>query len=238
MVRVLAIADEESPRLWAGQAREMAPDLVVAAGDLSWGYLEHVASCVDAPLVFVPGNHDPALSRRRLHRSGLHVSAGLPVPDPRPHGAINADGAVIEAAGLRIAGLGGCVRYRPGPHQYTQAEFARKADRLARVARRHLRKRAREEGAGIDILLTHAPPRHCGDEEDAPHHGIEALRPLIEQLAPRLLVHGHIHPYGQRRPDRQVGRTTIRNVIPYKLFDLDVEPTNGQPTAGETHRAH
>lgn len=237
MVRILCIADEESPRLWAGHARELRPDLVLAAGDLPWGYLEHIASCVDAPLLFVPGNHDPAVARGRLHRSGMHVHAGLPVPDPRPHGGINADGRVVEAAGLRIAGLGGCVRYRPGPNQYSQAEFTRKASRLARLARRH-RKRSRRAGGaatspGIDILLTHAPPRHCGDEEDAPHHGIEALHPLIEQLTPRLLVHGHIHPYGQRRPDRQVGGTTIRNVVPYKVFDLPVATPTAQFTAGD-----
>ncbi|MDO5711365.1 MAG: metallophosphoesterase [Micrococcales bacterium] len=207
----------------------MAPDLVVAAGDLPWGYLEHVASCVDAPLVFVPGNHDPLVARPRLHRSGMHFYAGLPVPDPRPHGGVNADGAILEVAGLRIAGLGGCVRYRPGPNQYTQAEFDKRAKRVARLAKRHLRKRP-AIGAVLDILLTHAPPRHCGDEEDAPHHGIEALHPLIEQLRPRLLVHGHIHPYGQPRPDRQVGGTTIRNVVPYKVFDLPA----GQTHAGET----
>lgn len=237
MVRILCIADEESPRLWAGHARELRPDLVLAAGDLPWGYLEHIASCVDAPLLFVPGNHDPAVARGRLHRSGMHVHAGLPVPDPRPHGGINADGRVVEAAGLRIAGLGGCVRYRPGPNQYSQAEFTRKASRLARLARRHLKRSRRAGGTatspGIDILLTHAPPRHCGDEEDAPHHGIEALHPLIEQLTPRLLVHGHIHPYGQRRPDRQVGGTTIRNVVPYKVFDLPVATPTAQFTAGD-----
>ena len=237
MVKILCIADEENPRLWAGHAREIAPDLVLAAGDLPWGYLEHVASCVDAPLVFVPGNHDPAVVRSRLHRSGMHFHAGLPVADPRPHGGINADGSVIEVAGLVIAGLGGCVRYRPGPNQYSQAEFTRKSARLARAARRTVKKRTRQGLPGIDILLTHAPPRHCGDEEDAPHHGIEALHPLIEQLTPRLLVHGHIHPYGQRRPDRQVGGTTIRNVVPTKVFDLPGASPTGL-TAGETHHAH
>ena len=67
----------------------------------------------------------------------LVLSAGdLPCESPRPHGAVNADGLVVEAAGLRIAGLGGCVRYRPGPHQYTQREYDGRAHRLVRRARR------------------------------------------------------------------------------------------------------
>ena len=43
---------------------------------------------------------------------------------------------------------------------------------------------------------------------------------MLERLAPRWHLHGHIHPYGQPRPDRVVGATTIRNVIPYRLFEI------------------
>lgn len=221
MVRVLAVADEPSERLWSSRVRELRPDLVLAAGDLPWDYLEFIASMGDAPLVFVPGNHDPALPRSVAHACGLHLRGGFPVPDPRPHGGVDADGRVVDVAGLRIAGLGGCVRYRTGPHQYTQTEFRRRAGRLARLVERH--RPARPER--LDILLTHAPPRHCGDDDDPPHHGIEALRGLIDRLAPRLHVHGHIHPYGRPRPDRTLGSTTVRNVIPYAIFDLPLPAT-------------
>ncbi len=218
MVKILAVSDEESDRLSAAQARRIAPDLVLAAGDLPWSYLEFIASCVDAPLVFVPGNHDPQVMPTIESRCGLHLQAGMPVNAPRPHGCLNADCQVLDVAGLRIAGLGGSVRYRPGPNQYTQREFGKRAKHVARATRRH----ARRNGGSptVDILLTHAPPRHCGDEDDPPHHGVEALHPLIEQLQPRLVVHGHIHPYGQQRPDRQIEQTTIRNVVPFKVFDL------------------
>ena len=37
-----------------------------------------------------------------------------------PSGLVNLDGRVRTIGGLRIAGLGGCVRYNDGPHQYTQ----------------------------------------------------------------------------------------------------------------------
>ena len=65
MVRVLVIADEEAPNLHYQALRDLAPDLVLSAGDLSWDYVQYVASCVDAPVVFVPGDHDPDLERAR-----------------------------------------------------------------------------------------------------------------------------------------------------------------------------
>lgn len=212
MVRVLAIADEEFPGLQPERIRALDVDLVVSAGDLPWHYLEYVAGAADAPLVFVPGNHDPEVPRGRLAKSGVWMCDGRIGDDPRPLGGLSADDKVVEATGLRIAGLGGCVRYRPGPNQYTQREFVRRARRLARASRRT---------PAIDILLTHAPPAGLGDEEDAPHHGIVALHDLLDTLQPTFHLHGHIHPHGHPKPDRQRGPTTIANVIPYRVIEIE-----------------
>ena len=192
MVRVLAVADEEVPAM-ESRVRDLRVDLVLAAGDLPWDYLESLVSLVDAPAAFVPGNHDP--------RTG--VGKG-------PRGLINLDGQVRSIAGLRIAGLGGCVRYNDGPHQYTQKEYDRRARRLIKDAREP-----------VDILLTHAPPLGLGDEPDPPHLGISALHGVIETLSPTWHLHGHIHPYGMHKPDRQLGATTIRNVIPWQLIEIE-----------------
>ena len=70
MVRVRAVADEVSDALWGPRAAALAPDLVLAAGDLPWDYLEFLASATDVPVVFVPGNHDPLVPHTRAHRSG------------------------------------------------------------------------------------------------------------------------------------------------------------------------
>jgi 3',5'-cyclic AMP phosphodiesterase CpdA len=221
MVRVLVIADEEAPNLRVQTIRDLAPDLVLAAGDLPWHYLEYVGSCVDAPMVFVPGNHDLAISRARKNRNGTYTSDGLPCDGPRPHGAANADEQVVHAAGLRIAGLGGCVRYKPGPHQYTQAEYERRARRLLRRAKR---------SGPVDVLLTHAPPFGLGDGDDKPHEGIQALHAVLGRLEPSWHLHGHIHPYGQKMPDRVVGPTTIRNVIPWRMVEIEPKaPETGAP---------
>ncbi len=221
MVRVLVVADEEAPDLPVRTLRDLSPDLVLAAGDLRWEYLEFVASSVDAPMVFVPGNHDPAIQPARWGSSGEYDADGVALGDPRPHGATSADQRVLEVAGLRIAGLGGCVRYKVGPHQYTQRQYDGRARRLLRRARR---------SGPVDILLTHAPPYGLGDGEDRPHEGIKALHTVIDRLEPTWHLHGHVHPYGQVLPDRHVGSTTIRNVIPWKI--LEVTPRTSPARAG------
>ncbi len=83
-----------------------------------------------------------------------------------------------------------------------------------------MRRERRVPGHGVDILLTHAPPLGLGDDDDRPHLGIEALHGVIESFQPTWHLHGHIHPYGQVKADRQVGRTTIRNVIPWQLIEI------------------
>jgi hypothetical protein len=211
MVNVLVIADEVAPHLREHTLRDLAPDLVLAAGDLPWDYLEWVASTVEVPMVFVPGNHDPEITSRRSGLFSEWTEPGALCEYPRPHGVMNADERVVEAAGLRIAGLGGCVRYNRGPHQYTQRQYAGRAKRLLRTAR---------SGGPVDVLLTHAPPKGLGDAEDGPHVGIEALHGVIERLEPTWHLHGHIHPYGLTMPDRHVGPTTIRNVIPWRVLDI------------------
>ncbi len=205
MVQVLVIADEIASNLSESTLHDLAPELVLSAGDLPWDYVEWVAATVDCPLVFVPGNHDPECGPGR---------------SDCPAGTINADQQVVSAAGLTIAGLGGCVRYNSGPHQYTQRQYAARCSRLLRRAKR---------ADQVDVLLTHAPPLDLGDGEDGPHRGIEGLHRVLAKLEPTWHLHGHIHPYGRRLPDRQVGPTTLRNVIPWTV--LDITPKNARVAA-------
>lgn len=116
MVCVLAVSDEVDEGLYADLSPVRAAQVILACGDLPFEYLGYLMNGLDVPLVFVPGNHDPDLSGYRQTRAGLVLRAGLPARQPWPPGAINADGAIVEAAGLRVAGLGGCRRYAPGPN--------------------------------------------------------------------------------------------------------------------------
>lgn len=214
MVRALAVSDEEIAALPHDAAR-LGVDVVVAAGDLPYRYLAELADRTDRPGVLVPGNHDPDISGY-AQRAGLWTRAGQPCDWPGPPGFIDADGTVVDVAGLRFAGLGGSVRYNTGPNQWTERRQERRARRLVRVARR----RTRRDGRAVDVLLTHAPPRHCGDRDDGPHHGFECLHDVVSALRPRLLIHGHIHPYGEAVPDRLLGDTRVVNVVGCKVLEL------------------
>jgi calcineurin-like phosphoesterase family protein len=224
-VRVLAVSDEVDDAIAADPGPVRGADLIVACGDLPFEYLGSLMNALDIPLVFIPGNHDPDLSGYRSSRAGLTLRAGMPVRAPWPDGAVNADGHVVDAAGLRLAGLGGCLRYRDGPNQYTDRQQARRALALRAAARW----RRQRDGRGVDVLLTHAPPRGVGDGDDPPHRGFTALRSLTAALRPSALLHGHVHPvraYGAQAESGRIGRTVVCNVTGWHLFEI--EPGTGE----------
>jgi predicted phosphodiesterase len=209
--KLLTVSDEIVESLWTERVAERfgSVDLVLAAGDLPFDYLDFLASALDRPLVFVPGNHDADLSAYSRRR-GMWLAAGFPARYPGPRGAVNADGRVVEVAGLRIAGLGGSIRYNEGPNQWTERQQSRRAARLVRAAR----------GRPVDVLLTHSPPLGVGDRDDPPHRGFACLHTVVERLQPTVLVHGHIHPYGQPVPDRSMGETRVLNTVGYRILDV------------------
>lgn len=168
-MRILAIADEPSQRLWGDLCREALSgvDLILSAGDLPAKYLSFLTCFTSAPIVYVPGNHDDRYAK-----------------EP-PEGCLCADGKVVSVKGVRILGLGGSIRYRPdGVHMYTEKEMASRIGSL----RRQLR-----AAGGFDILLTHAPIRGFGDQEDFAHRGFECFGPLLDAWRPAVMVHGHVH---------------------------------------------
>ncbi len=55
---------------------------------------------------------------------------------------------------------------------------------------------------------------------DPAHTGFACLRPLVERLRVPLLLHGHVHPYGENTPDLCVGSTVVRNVVGRHVFDV------------------
>lgn len=217
MVRVLAVSDEIDEGLCANLSLASDAELILACGDLPFDYLEYLMNALDVPLVFVPGNHDPDLSGYRISRAGLTLRAGLPARAPWPDGAVCAEGRIVDVAGLRIAGLGGCRRYRGGPNQYSDNQQSRRARALSRRARwRRMR-----DGRRVDVLLTHAPPRGVGDGDDPVHQGFTALNRLAARLQPALLLHGHVAPCEVASPDRRLGRTTVCNVAGRHLIDIE-----------------
>jgi Icc-related predicted phosphoesterase len=118
--------------------------------------------------------------------------------------------------GLRIGGLGGSIRYKPGPNQYTQAQMRRRALALEIRLRLKMVRRSRK----LDVLLTHAPPFGGGPPADPTHVGFAAFNRIFKVLDPTLHVHGHVHLYGRTQPERRVGNTRVINAVPSRLIEL------------------
>lgn len=231
MVRILAIADEVDESLGPETLRALRPNLIVSCGDLPFDYLEYLVTLANVPLLYVPGNHDPRVMRPTAPalpspflgvQSALYSTSTVPGHDlwdegrrAGPAGCVSIDSRVMQVEGLRVAGLGGSHRYSDGPNQYTQGQMRSRALRLA------LRARLRHPTAGIDVLVTHAPPFGLGDEPDRCHQGFASFHPLVERVSPKLLVHGHVHPYGEIRSDRVIGSTRVVNAIPRRLLELE-----------------
>lgn len=208
-MRILAISDEPSPRLWGDQCREALSgvDLILSAGDLPSKYLSFLTCFTNAPIVYVPGNHDDRYEK-----------------EP-PEGCLCADGKIVCVKGIRILGLGGSIRYRPDAvHMYTEKEM------VARVA--SLRRKLRATG-GFDILLTHSPIRGFGDQDDMAHRGFECFGPLLDRWRPAVMVHGHVHQaYAGshfRREQEYAGVPVINASTAYE-FDLPDTPDPKEPT--------
>ena len=213
MTRILAIADEVDEAIYADKLTRLRPDVVVSCGDLPFDYLEYIVGRLDVPLVYVLGNHDPEL--RSTVPTWTPVRTETPMLGPQ--GCDNADGHVVSAMGLRIAGSGGSMRYRPGgPHQYSDAEMRWRALTLEVRIKLNPSPAARS----VDVLITHAPPLGWGARDDLAHRGFASFVRLVRVLKPKVLIHGHVHPYGRSEPQRALGNTQIINAVPLKLVEI------------------
>lgn len=210
--KVLVVADEADSIPGTTALQKIAPDLVLSCGDLPFDCLESIVDACNVPLLYVPGNHDPALKGFSGSLTSPPFLTASSADAPGPRGCVNVDGRVEHAAGLRVAGLGGSPRYRAGPNQYTQRQMRLRSLSLE-VRERAWRRRP-------DILLTHAPPLGVGDDDDPAHVGFAAFHRLVRTLRPRLHVHGHVHPHGPGRPDRRLGDTCVVNAVGHRLLSV------------------
>lgn len=170
-------------------------DLILSCGDLSRPYLEFLATLAHCPVLYVHGNHDDSFDQRP------------------PEGCFCVEDQIYVHEGVRILGLGGSFRYRPGSHMFTEQQMRRRIAFLKLKLWRH---------KGFDILLTHAPARHINDLETVPHRGFECFVTLLDKYEPRYFVHGHVHRnYGLNIPQKTVrGETTIINACEYCVFEF------------------
>jgi len=208
-LKILAVSDEEVERLYAlaSNGHFQGIDLILSCGDLPYAYLGYLMDVLKVPLFYVPGNHDPQYS---------HSIA------TRIEGAKNLDMGTARSHNLLLAGLGGCIRYRPdGINQYTQTEmFLRAARLLPQLLFNRIR-----YGRALDILITHSPPFGIHDEDTSAHRGLKAINWILSLAKPRYHLHGHTHIYRRNLAisDTQAGPTRIINVHPYKVIEVSDE---------------
>ncbi|MBQ9065614.1 MAG: metallophosphoesterase family protein [Blautia sp.] len=207
-MKILAVADEEEKILWDYYDPEKTKDvdLIISCGDLSPHYLEFLESMINVPLLYVHGNHD-----------------GVYEKTP-PLGCTCIEDRVFDYYGLRMLGLGGSIRYKPGPCMYSESEMDRRINRMKRKI--NLRN-------GFDILVAHAPAKGHGDLADLPHNGFDCFNELLFKYRPRYMLHGHVHKaYGRIAPEiLHPSGTKIINVCGYRILDIGEEE---HPERGKT----
>lgn len=196
-MRILLLADEPDVRLWDHLDRSLLEDidLVISCGDLPGEYLSFITCFTSAPILYVHGNHDTRYETRP------------------PEGCICIEDTIYCFRGLRILGLGGSMRYKPGGHQYTDREMA---GRIRKLRYRLWRSK------GLDIVVAHAPMRGVGDAEDTAHRGFTAFCNLVDKYQPAYFIHGHVHKsYNFRfRREQKRGNTTIINAWTSYIIDV------------------
>lgn len=198
-MRILVVADEESKSLWDYyEPSKLANiDLIISCGDLSAAYLSFLVTMGKAPVLYIHGNHD------------------IRYQVQPPEGCTCIDGMLYEYKGLRILGLGGCMRYKPGPYQFTEKEMQHRIWRLYWDIFR---------SKGFDILVTHAPAYQFHDGDDLPHKGFQCFIDLMEKYKPKFFVHGHNHLNYGGRATRVCSYkdTTVINAYQSYVIDIDV----------------
>ena len=201
-MKILALSDEEYPGFYdyytPGVLKDY--DLIISCGDLKASYLSFIVTMARVPVLYVHGNHDTGYERNP------------------PEGCDCIDDQLIVYNGLRILGLGGCLMYRPGAHQYTEKDMRKRIGKLRWKLWWH---------KGVDIVITHAPPQGVGDCDDMAHRGFEAFLQLIDKYQPKYLLHGHTHlSYGiDKTREREYHGTKVINVCQKYVLEIpDAQP--------------
>ncbi len=196
-MKILVLSDVESKYLWDYFEKTKVEniDLIISCGDLKSEYLEFLATFSKAPILYVHGNHDDSYDRKP------------------PEGCICIDDRVYVYNGIRIAGLGGSMRYNMGKYQFSESEMRERATRLWFKIRKT---------KGIDILVTHAPAAGFNDGEDLPHKGFEVFNRILQKYKPKYYLHGHVHltyKWNQQRECIYNEHTTVINGFERYIFE-------------------
>jgi len=233
-MKILCLSDYVDPLIYNQNVREVFSDvdLVLCAGDLPIDYVDYVVTMLSKPVYFIFGNHN-LKDFSYYHKSARNMPDSIS-DDYRKatfgHGGIYAGFKVLEDKSLSftdpntgkktpllIAGVSGSLMYNKGLNQYTERQMKRRL--LLMVPK--LIKNKLKYGRYMDILLTHASPRHIHDKEDPCHKGFECFNWFFKKFKPAYLVHGHIHLYDAREERvTRIEDTTIVNAYAHWTIEF------------------
>lgn len=196
-LKILAVSDFiESSLEKKITSKTLEPvDLIISCGDIAPEYLSFLRDRLDRPLYFVKGNHD------------------LRYTDTNPAGCDNIHGRIKRFNGLNFLGFEGSMWYNGGVNQYTDAQMKKMISRLWFSLWRK---------GGVDVVVTHASPRHIHDGKDMCHRGFDSFVTLIDKRKPRLFIHGHIHKEFHAFEERVtiVNQTRVVNTCGYTIIEV------------------
>ncbi len=199
-MKILVLADAPCKAFWDyyDGTKLKGYDLILSAGDLPAAYLSFIVTFSNCPVLYVHGNHDEKYMFRP------------------PEGCDCIEDKIYTYQGVRILGLGGSMRYRYSEAPYTQWSEEDMQKRIKKMRLKLMRSH------GFDILLTHAPARGIGDQDDPCHRGFSAFLPLIDKYSPQYMVHGHVHMnYGYDVKREEIrGNTKIINA--YERYVIEI----------------
>jgi len=197
-MKILTVSDHVEPALYDNFQPERFPgvEMILSCGDLPPEYLSFLVTMFNVPLLYVKGNHDIRLDGYR------------------PEGCTDLDERLVLHKGVRILGFEGSNWYNGQPNQYTESQMRGKI--------RKMRMKIWWQ-KGVDIIITHAPPRHIHDGEDLCHKGFKCFRGLIDKYAPSYFIHGHMHFNYTHDAQRMtiVNKTKVINSYGYYIFEID-----------------
>ena len=158
-IRMLVISDGHGCLDYA-DIPDCDVDVCLLLGDLSKEDIIIIKEkVVDVPIYGVLGNHD-----------------GFELYDR--HGIENIHGKVVEVNGVKIAGMGGSLRYKYSDMPlYTDEESFEIAESMDRA----------------DILISHDSPKFMHGDRDFAHSGLQGITHYCEKWNEPLNIHGHHH---------------------------------------------
>jgi Icc-related predicted phosphoesterase len=197
-MKILSVADTVVKNLLepvGGGPAIAGIDLILACGDLPPEYLSALKHRYDCQLLYVLGNHD------------IRYGKSPPV------GCVNIHQKIVTIGNIKITGFSGSRWYNGNINQYTEKQMAR----FIRAMRFSLWR-----SRGVDLVISHAPPRFIRDAEDPCHRGFRVFRDFINKYQPSYFIHGHIHALFENDSERltRVKSTSVINSYGYHVLEI------------------